>query len=100
METKCANHFCKHAECATETTKPIGDWFDQHYASGISWDNATPAEVSLCTTAEDYLVSRLLELHELPTAPRQCEYTINQLARAVAPEIQADLWNSLVEKFS
>jgi hypothetical protein len=92
-----AENFCRCSRESSETQKPIGDWFSKHFVDAVDWNTATEKEGNACNHAEDYLISQLCEAHDLPFSRH---YTINQLSQAVPPQLQAEIWDDLVRKFS
>lgn len=89
--------FCQLASDATETCKPIGEWFDSIYLIKSDWELVSDEAYERINAAEDFITHRLCEAIGLPQ--RRAGYTNSELAQAVPPETQAEIWQAMLAKF-
>lgn len=86
----------------SDTCKPIGDWFDLLFIGSFDWCSASEEQMKRCNDAEDFLIMRLCQEHDLPPPDKRCEcsFTANELARQVTPEVQLEIWEEILARFS
>lgn len=89
--------FCQHSQDATETHKPIGQWFEELFLSRDDWEAVSDADYERVNAMEDFITHRLCEVIGLPQ--RRSGYTNSELAQAVSPETQQEIWQDMLAKY-
>lgn len=76
--------------------------FEQTYLNQVDWSLVKPGDPpdKCYTGAEEFLLTALLEHHELPIqSASECSFSIGDLAKQLPEDKLASIWEEVQQKF-